>query len=230
MGCAHRLFHLDHSTFHSTTLRILRSICLSRITGLVARHERFLLRYTMVLVPIQSSLSDGQFSASADMHSCLFEGEDILPGRKDRKPSAVRSPRKIAISHSTLEDPPPPSPLDLYIYPASANVPQTTKPKKAIAPTKVLPLTYEVETLPYDLIVKTLYCFSSFKDLYGLLTASPICFRLFDSFSKSVSIRVAKNTIGKDAWEETTAILIYQRDDARMSMNPNGFGILKEEL
>lgn len=43
-------------------------------------------------------------------------------------------------------------------------------------------------------------------------------------------MRVAKNMTGKDAWEEATAVLIYQRDSVRMNTDPNNFDILKKEL
>lgn len=43
-------------------------------------------------------------------------------------------------------------------------------------------------------------------------------------------MRVAKNAIGMDAWEEATTVLIYQRDDVHMNTDPNNFDILKKEL
>lgn len=172
----------------------------------------------MVMVPIRSSFSNSQYLFSTNVPSFLFEGKDILLGRKSR-PSAAQA----GIRRPNHEDYVPP--FLLGIEPTSAII----KPYKAtMAPAKKL--RFEIETLPFDLIVKTLCCLSSFEDLHSLITASPICFRLFDSLAKSISMQVAKNMIGKDSWEEATAVLTYQRDSVRTNTDPNNFGTLKKEL
>lgn len=86
-----------------------------------------------------------------------------------------------------------------------------------------------LENLPYDPIVEILYSFSSLVDLQALVTASPICFRLFGLFAKSILLRVSQNTIGMDAWEEARTVLIYQRDKSS-TCDPADFKILKKEL
>lgn len=145
---------------------------------------------------------------------------------KAQRVSRAGSLRKPIIHRSSLKDSSPP--FLLGIEPTDAVI--TQKAKATMALTKMLPLTFEIEALPFDIIVKILHCFSSFEDLHSLTTASPICFRLFDSFAKSISMRVAKNEIGMGAWGEATTVLIYQRDDARMNTDPNNFDILKKEL
>lgn len=172
----------------------------------------------MVMVPIRNSFSNSQYLFSTNMPSFLFEGEDILPGRKSQPSAGTRC--------SNHKDYVPP--FLLGIEPTSA----VTKPYKAtMAPAKkLLPPRFEIETLPFDLIVKILCCLSSFEDLHSLIAASPICFRLFDSLAKSISMQVAKNMIGKGAWEEAKAVLIYQRDSVRTNTDPNNFDILKKEL
>lgn len=84
-----------------------------------------------------------------------------------------------------------------------------------------------LETIPYDMVVATLSAFGNFNDLYALLSSSPVCYRLFKRYRNSVLTAVAQNIIGKDAWEDVSGLLVYQREIYGISPN---IAVIKKDL
>lgn len=96
------------------------------------------------------------------------------------------------------------------------------------SPENVPDLTFE--TLPSDLILETLEWCSSFDDLKALIFASPTYYRLFEAYSTSILMRIAKNIIRKDAWEFATRVLVYQRHTPFDAGNPSSLKALLKAL
>lgn len=63
-----------------------------------------------------------------------------------------------------------------------------------------------LETLLVDTKIEILCAFKSYK--------------IFNRYSKSIMTRVIQNIIGKDAWKEATAVLIYQQEIYRIYPDP----------
>lgn len=80
---------------------------------------------------------------------------------------------------------------------------------------------YTLETLPSDVIVEILNSYNSFKELHALIRSSAVFYRHFREYSSSILTQVAKNIIGKDAWEDATAVLVYQRNAEIIRSNPS---------
>lgn len=80
---------------------------------------------------------------------------------------------------------------------------------------------YTLETLPSDVIVEILNSYDSFKELHTLIRSAAVFYRHFREYSSSILTQVAKNIIGKDAWEDATAVLVYQRNAEIIRLNPS---------
>lgn len=68
---------------------------------------------------------------------------------------------------------------------------------------------------------------NNFEDLRALIGSSAVFYRHFREYSNSILTQVAKNIIGIDAWEDATAVLVYQRNAEIIRSNPSA---VKEEL
>lgn len=84
-----------------------------------------------------------------------------------------------------------------------------------------------LETLPSDVIVEILSSYNSFGDLRALIGSSAVFYRHFREYSNSIITQVAKNIIGKDGWEDATAVLVYQRNAEIIRSKPT---VVREEL
>lgn len=58
-----------------------------------------------------------------------------------------------------------------------------------------------LETLPPEVMVYFLDSFSSFEDLYALISASPVYFGIFKTNRVSLLTSIARRIAGKDNWE-----------------------------
>lgn len=84
-----------------------------------------------------------------------------------------------------------------------------------------------LETLPIDVIVEMLFSFDNYTDLRALIGASAVFYRHFSRYSGPILTQVAKNIIG-NAWGEASAVLVYQRNFAKMKCSD--FSTVKKEL
>lgn len=84
-----------------------------------------------------------------------------------------------------------------------------------------------LETLPPDIIVEMLNSYDDYIDLHALISASAVFYKHFSRYSSSILTQVAKNIIGKDAWEAATAVLVYQRNAETIK---SGLNTVRKEL
>lgn len=117
--------------------------------------------------------------------------------------------------------------------PTSYNPTPTKMPPRRLATHMLHPVLKKtssnltLETLPSDVIMEILSSYNNFGDLRALIGSSAVFYRHFREYPSSIITQVAKNIIGRDGWEDATAVLVYQRNAEIICLNPTA---VREEL
>lgn len=75
--------------------------------------------------------------------------------------------------------------------------------------------TPEINVFPPDILVEIVFFITSFRDLHAFISSTRLTYELFNNYPTTILTQVAKNILGV-AWEEATAVLVWQRNSTNL--------------